>query len=69
VRVLDYALPPGAAAPRAQPFAPETRVVLQHEQQRQVVTAALPQFSRGRPVLHAGETDAYPFAPLAVSTM
>jgi len=39
VRLLDYAPPPGAAAPRAQPFAPETRVVLQHEQQRQVTAA------------------------------
>ena len=42
VRLLDYAPPPGAAAPRAQPFAPETRVALQHEQQRQVQPHASP---------------------------
>ena len=39
MRVLDYAPPPGAAVQHAQPFEPETRVVLQHEQQRQVIIA------------------------------
>ena len=59
VRVLDYAVPPGAAAPRAQPFAPETRVVLQHEQQRQVGTLlCCNMFYMADPVLHAGGTSA-----------
>ena len=36
VRLLDYV---GVPVQHAQPFPPETRVVLQHEQQRQVMTA------------------------------
>jgi hypothetical protein len=36
VHVLDYAPPPGAAV-HTKPFAPQTRAVLQHEQQRQVL--------------------------------